>query len=83
MTAPRSPSGSSRSTAPSPTFPHAFGGALALAYYAEPAATIDIDLNVFVAVDRFDDVAAPLAGSVSPPMTRDRRRSSGATARRV
>ena len=28
---------------------HAFGGALALAYYAEPRATIDIDVNVFVA----------------------------------
>lgn len=28
--------------------PHAFGGALALAYYAEPRATIDIDLNVFL-----------------------------------
>jgi hypothetical protein len=28
--------------------PHAIGGALALAYYAEPRATIDIDLNVFV-----------------------------------
>ncbi|HVS29367.1 MAG TPA: nucleotidyl transferase AbiEii/AbiGii toxin family protein [Solirubrobacteraceae bacterium] len=27
---------------------HAFGGALALAYYAEPRATIDIDLNVFL-----------------------------------
>jgi hypothetical protein len=32
--------------------PHAFGGALALAYYAEPRATADIDVNVFVpAVD--------------------------------
>ena len=40
--------------------PHAFGGALALAYYAEPRATIDIDLNVFVPVERFSDVAAPL-----------------------
>jgi hypothetical protein len=40
--------------------PHAFGGALALAYYAEPRATIDIDLNVFVTVDRFTDVARPL-----------------------
>jgi hypothetical protein len=30
--------------------PHAFGGALALAYYAEPRATIDIDLNVFLPV---------------------------------
>lgn len=27
---------------------HAFGGALALAYYAEPRATLDIDVNVFV-----------------------------------
>src|SRR5947209_7381077 len=42
-----------------PTIPHAFGGALALAYYAEPRATIDIDLNVFVPVDRYPDVAAP------------------------
>jgi Nucleotidyl transferase AbiEii toxin, Type IV TA system len=40
--------------------PHAFGGALALAYYAEPRATIDIDLNVFVTADRFNDVAGPL-----------------------
>jgi hypothetical protein len=40
--------------------PHAFGGALALAYYAEPRATIDIDLNVFVPSERFEDVAAPL-----------------------
>ena len=42
--------------------PHAFGGALALAYYAEPRATIDIDLNLFVDVARFPDVAACLAG---------------------
>lgn len=41
--------------------PHAFGGALALAYYAEPRATIDIDLNVFVGADRFGQVARPLA----------------------
>ncbi|HEX5586917.1 MAG TPA: nucleotidyl transferase AbiEii/AbiGii toxin family protein [Acidimicrobiia bacterium] len=40
--------------------PHAFGGALALAYYAEPRATIDIDLNVFVHADHFPDVATPL-----------------------
>ena len=40
--------------------PHAFGGALALAYYAEPRATIDIDLNVFVPADCFAAVAAPL-----------------------
>ena len=41
--------------------PHAFGGALALAYYAEPRATIDIDLNVFVPVQQFSDVAVPLS----------------------
>jgi len=41
--------------------PHAFGGALALAYYAEPRATVDIDVNVFVPADRFTEVALPLA----------------------
>jgi len=43
--------------------PFAFGGALALAYYAEPRATVDVDLNVFVApdvVDRVAEVLAPL-----------------------
>jgi len=30
------------------TIPHAFGGALALAYYATPRGTVDIDVNVFV-----------------------------------
>jgi len=39
---------------------HAIGGALALAYYAEPRATIDIDLNLFVAVDRWPDVMTAL-----------------------
>lgn len=42
--------------------PHAFGGAIALAYYAEPRATIDIDLNVFVSVAEEARVFAPLAG---------------------
>jgi hypothetical protein len=41
--------------------PHAFGGALALAYYAEPRATIDIDLNLFVSAERWPDVAEALA----------------------
>jgi hypothetical protein len=40
--------------------PHGFGGALALAYYAEPRATIDIDVNVFVPTERFGEVAEPL-----------------------
>lgn len=38
---------------------HAFGGALALAQYAEPRATVDIDVNVFVPeTDRADVVAS-------------------------
>lgn len=41
--------------------PHAIGGALALAYYAEPRATIDIDLNLFVPTDRWMDVVDALA----------------------
>jgi hypothetical protein len=41
--------------------PHAFGGALALAYYAEPRATIDIDLNVFLAPADYQGVACHLA----------------------
>jgi hypothetical protein len=40
--------------------PHAFGGALALAYYAEPRATIDIDINLFVGPDRYPEVADAL-----------------------
>jgi hypothetical protein len=40
--------------------PHAFGGALALAYHAEPRATIDIDINVFVPVEDVDRVLSPL-----------------------
>ncbi len=48
---------------------HAFGGALALAYYAEPRTTVDIDLNVFVTGERADEVAAaldPLGVDTSP-----------------
>jgi hypothetical protein len=41
--------------------PHAFGGALSLAYYAEPRVTIDIDLNVFVPATRIDEVNEALA----------------------
>ena len=40
--------------------PHAFGGALALAYHAEPRATRDIDCNVFVPATAADDVLGPL-----------------------
>jgi hypothetical protein len=47
--------------------PHAIGGALALAYYAEPRATIDVDINVFVHTDQWPtirDALAPLGVDV-------------------
>jgi hypothetical protein len=40
--------------------PHAIGGALALAYYAEPRATVDIDLNLFVPVSDWAKVVDAL-----------------------
>jgi len=52
--------------------PHAIGGALALAYYAEPRATIDVDVNVFVSTERWQDVVSALtalgvdAGKLDP-----------------
>jgi hypothetical protein len=48
--------------------PHAIGGALALAYYAEPRTTIDVDINVFVPTERWPqvrDALAPLGVDVS------------------
>ena len=42
--------------------PHAFGGANALAYYAPPRATADIDVNVFVSTGRAGRVLQVLAG---------------------
>jgi hypothetical protein len=41
---------------------HAFGGALALAYYAEPRATIDVDVNVFVPPRRGGQTLDTLVG---------------------
>lgn len=40
--------------------PHAFGGALALAYYAEPRATIDIDLNLFAPAEQLGAITGAL-----------------------
>jgi hypothetical protein len=46
--------------------PHAFGGALALAFCTrEPRGTKDIDLNVFVGVDRLDELVAALPAAVA------------------
>jgi hypothetical protein len=40
---------------------HAIGGAIALAYYAEPRATVDVDVNVFITTEHWPDVEAALA----------------------
>lgn len=46
--------------------PHAFGGALALAFcIEEPRATKDIDLKVFIGVDRVDELIAALPAPVT------------------
>jgi hypothetical protein len=48
--------------------PHAFGGAIALAYYATPRGTRDVDINVFLPTSAFDRVlAALLRIGVEPP----------------
>lgn len=46
--------------------PHAFGGAIALGFCTlEPRATRDIDLNVFVGLDRIKEVFAALPDGVT------------------
>lgn len=40
--------------------PHAFGGAIALAYYATPRGTRDVDINVFLPTSEFDRVLETL-----------------------
>lgn len=47
--------------------PHAFGGALALAWCTErPRGTSDVDLNVFVDADQTDFVLAALPDAIEP-----------------
>jgi hypothetical protein len=53
--------------------PHAFGGAIALAYYATPRATVDIDVNVFVGVDRADEVLGLLVALGANPLRAEER----------
>lgn len=48
---------------------HAFGGALALAYYAEPRATIDVDINIFLPPRRAGR-ALDAIGSLGVPVDR-------------
>jgi hypothetical protein len=46
--------------------PHAFGGAIALAYcVVEPRGTRDLDVNVFLPQARFPDVAAALPAGIT------------------
>jgi len=40
--------------------PHAFGGAIALAYYATPRGTRDVDINVFLPASAFERVLEAL-----------------------
>lgn len=47
---------------------HAFGGALALAYYAEPRTTIDVDVNVFLAPAEYAAVDAALTPLGAAPI---------------
>lgn len=53
---------------------HAFGGALALGYVAEPRGTVDIDVNVFVPPEQVDDVGDALRpiGFVQPTQVSER-----------
>jgi hypothetical protein len=54
--------------------PHAFGGAIALAYYATPRGTRDVDVNVFLPASAFERVLAALAPlGVEPPTPTARR----------
>ena len=59
--------------------PYAFGGAQALAYgVVEPRATHDIDINIFVSVERVDEVLAGLPPGVAiTPDQRERLQRDG------
>lgn len=58
--------------------PHAFGGAIALAYCTgEPRATIDLDINVFLPHDRAEEALAAMPGEVK--VTAANRRELAAT----
>lgn len=53
--------------------PHAFGGAIALAYYATPRGTRDVDINVFLApsaIERVLETLLPLGADPPSPAAR-------------
>lgn len=54
--------------------PHAFGGAIALAYYGTPRGTRDVDVNVFLPASAFDRVLTVLLSiGIEPPTPEERR----------
>jgi hypothetical protein len=55
--------------------PHAFGGAIALAYYATPRGTRDVDINVFLPASAFDRVLEALLPLGTDPPTPALRRT--------
>ena len=55
--------------------PHAFGGAIALAYYATPRGTRDVDINVFLPASAFDRVVEVLLPIGLEPPTPSLRRT--------
>jgi hypothetical protein len=55
--------------------PHAFGGAIALAYYATPRGTRDVDINVFLPATAFDQVLGVLVPLGADPPTPAARRT--------
>src|SRR5262249_21391449 len=56
--------------------PHAFGGAIALAYYATPRGTQDVDINLFVSARQLDRVLGVLAPLGVGPAGEAARRSA-------
>jgi hypothetical protein len=55
--------------------PHAFGGAIALAYYATPRGTRDVDVNIFLPASSFDRVLEVLLPLGVEPPTKGLRKS--------
>lgn len=55
--------------------PHAFGGAIALTYYATPRGTRDVDVNVFLPTSELDRVLRVLLPLGAEPPTPDERRA--------
>jgi len=60
--------------------PHAFGGAIALAYWSVPRATVDIDINVFLSQDQRGRVLDSITAVVPLPNRADAERQVEHTA---